>query len=91
MPTIAQEVQLAEQTVRKYLQAGQVPGPKQRAKRGRITKTYETFITQWLAEKPYEATEIHAKLRILGYRDSLRTVQRIVKEFKAQRQVESQD
>lgn len=88
---IAQEVQLAEQTVRKYLQAGQVPGPKQRTKRGRITKAYETFITQWLAEKPYEATEIHAKLRILGYRGSLRTVQRIVKEFKAQRQVESQD
>jgi len=88
---IAQDVEISEKTARKYLTAGQVPEPKQRAKRGRNTVTYERFITQWLQEKPYQATEIHAKLMVLGYRGSLRTVQRIVKEMNAQQQVKSQE
>lgn len=81
--SIASKVQMAETTVRKYLKNGEVPEPQKRGKRRQKAADYNVFILKWLQEKAYEGTEIHEKLLVLGYKGSLRTVQRVIREIKA--------
>lgn len=72
-------------TVKKYIQEGQVPKYKKKKRVGTILSPYHPVINDFLEEDDYRATWIYERIKQLGYCGGYDTVKNYVRKVKKKR------
>ncbi len=75
---------LNRRTVKKYLEAGEIP-KDQAQKRGSGLEPYYQMVGDWLKEQDYQATRIYGLVSMQGYQGGYETVKRYVSQVKEER------
>jgi len=84
MHSISRITGLNRRTVKKYLEAGEIPKYTTQ-NRGSGLEPYYLMIRDWLKEQDYQATRIHELVSMQGYQGSYETVKRYVGRLKEER------
>lgn len=84
MHSISRITGLNRRTVKKYLEAGEIP-KYQVQNRGSDLEPYYPMIKDWLSEQDYQATRIYELVNMQGYEGSYETVKRYVGQVKGER------
>jgi transposase len=77
---------LNRRTVKKYLEAGEIPRYRTQ-NRGSGLAPYYLMIRDWLKEQDYQATRIHELVSMQGYQGSYETVKRFVRPLRQELRV----